>query len=1007
VEDPEEVVPRTVSGIASFLAGIREEETLDQALRHHEVLPARPATLVPTLPASLEGLAPVLERRGIQGLYSHQDRAVGALARGRNVVLATPTASGKTLVYNLPVLHQILEDRRARAIYLFPLKALEQDQRRQLERDVRALEWPEPRPQVAIYDGDTPQSQRRKLRSHPPNVLITTPDMLHLGILPHHAAWEDLFQNLRLVVVDELHTYRGIFGSQVAQVLRRLDRVAAFHGARPHFIAASATIANPGELAQQLTGRDFEVVQNDGSPKTKRHVLLFKPRTSPYTLATQLFRLSVGKGLRTIAFTKARVITELMHTWVTDAEPEWGSRISSYRAGFLPEERREIEQRLFSGELLGVISTSALEMGIDVGGLDVCILVGYPGSQIATWQRGGRVGRTREAAIALVAQPDALDQYLVSHPKTFLERSFEHAVVDPNNREIAAGHLPCAAAEIPLREDEPWLRGAAARANLKALEQEGLLLESESGNRWFSARTRPHREVNLRATGSSYQIVTQELEGERPVPIGSIGAGRVWAECHQGAIYLHRGRQFLVTELAAEERMVRVRAVRAPYYTRALSEKSTEILSRDRLRPAGNFRLVQGRVRVTTTITGFERRHVKGQDLLGTEPLDLPPTSFETVGLWLEMPDSIPAAVKAAGGHPMGGIHAVEHAALSLFPLFALCDRHDVAGISHACHPQLRQAAVFFYDAHPGGVGLVPSLFDRLESLLDATLDLVESCTCEEGCPGCVHSPRCGSGNRPIDKSAAQRVLRLLLAREPLPEIRESEGRLLSEDREPDRVLAALPLGDPLPRILFFDLETQRSAEEVGGWHNAHLMRVSLAVTLDSRTGEFETFFEKDVPDLLTRLEQADLVVGFNVKRFDYRVLRGYTERDLSAISTFDMLQAIHQRIGFRLALDHLARETLGASKSADGLQALRWWKEGRLKEIEEYCRRDVALLRDLLEHAEEHGHLIFRTRSGQRVRPPAPWARAGLVEQVRAERARAGEPGQAPPSPGAATGSA
>jgi DEAD/DEAH box helicase domain-containing protein len=984
-----------VSGIAAFLDGIREHDRLADALRHHERLPWRPAARASQLPPAyrqLDGVAPLLAARGIASLYSHQVRALELLEAGRDVVLATPTASGKTLVYNLPVLRALAEDPEARALYLFPLKALEWDQRKGLEADLRAAGL---RGRVAIYDGDTKPGERRKLRERPPNVLITTPDMLHLGILPHHAAWEDFFRRLRCVVVDELHTYRGIFGSHVAQVLRRLDRVARFHGARPRFVGASATVANPGELASGLVGRPFAVVQEDGSPKTERHVLLFRPSGSPYTAAVSLFLLALEQGLRTIAFTKARLVTELMHTWIAEARPELAPRISSYRAGFLPSERREIERRLFSGELLGVVSTSALEMGIDVGGLDVCILVGYPGSQIATWQRAGRVGRAREAAIALVAMPDALDQYLVAHPKAFFERGFEHAVIDPHNGEIAAAHLPCAAAELPLRPDEPWLAEAPARANLEGLEQTGKLLRSETGDRWFAARRLPHRDVSLRDSGTGFEIVEERGEPrEKPVAVGSIGSARVFAECHEGAIYLHRGRQFLVSELALDEGVVRVRPVRAAFTTRSLSEKETEVLSRERARPCGNLRVVQGRVRVTTRVTGFERRRVHGQEVIATEALDLPPTSFETVGLWLEFPEEIPAAVRADGRHPMGGLHAVEHAALSLFPLFALCDRHDAAGISTVQHPQLRRPAIFLYDAHAGGVGLVASLFERVEALLDATLDLIQHCPCEDGCPGCVHSPRCGNGNRPIDKAAAVQVLRLALARDPLPALAESEAPAAAAPAPPPAPAAA-PAPPPAPRLVFLDLETQRSAQEVGGWHNAHLMRVAVGVLFDAAGERFESFDEGHVPALLEHLRAADLVVGFNVLRFDYRVLRGYTEEDLSALPTFDLCEAVRRRIGFRLGLGHLAAETLGAGKSADGLQSLRWWKEGRVAEIEAYCRRDVELLRDLFAFATDRGFLLFRTRSGERVRIPTPWSAGALLEEWRAERALRGEPGR------------
>ncbi len=1002
-----------MSAIAALLREIRAQASLRDALRHHETLAQQAPTAAP-LSAAFAPLAPLLARRAIPFLYAHQARALALIEAGADVVLATPTASGKTLVYSLPVLQRALADPAARALYLFPLKALEQDQRRRLEQDVALLGAGDAGPTVAIYDGDTPQGQRRKLREAPPNVLITTPDMLHAGLLPAHEKWARFLRGLRTVVIDELHTYRGIFGSQIAQVLRRLDRVAASYGARAQYIAASATIANPGELADALTGRTFSVVESDGAPRPKRHVLLFQPDGSPYTTAAHLFRLAVGLGLRTIAFTKARRVTELMHAWVVEAEPALASRVSSYRSGFLPQERREIERRLFSGELAGVISTSALEMGIDVGGLDVCILVGYPGSQIATWQRSGRVGRAREAAIALVAQPDALDQYLVTHPSVFFSRGFEHAVIDPHNADVAAAHLPCAAAELPLRTDEPWMTAPEARANLARLEDTAKLLCSEDGTEWFPARRHPHRDVDLRGSGQSYMIV---LEGDtagrqadpakppqgREAPaqrgaaersqigpersrIGTVGASRVFAECHEGAIYLHRGRQFLVTRLDVDERLVHVRAVNAGYYTQALSEKETEILSRDRARPAGNFRLVTGRLRVTTRLTAFERRRVHGQELLGTEPLDLPPTSFETTGLWLEIPDEIPRAQKEAARHPMGGLHALEHAALSLFPLFALCDRHDVGGISTVRHAQVGRAAIFFYDGHAGGVGLSASLFDRAETLLSATLDLVASCPCEEGCPACVHSPKCGSGNRPIDKASAIHTLRLLLALDPLPVPAADDANAAPDDALPAAPAAPVAaLEAARPEVLFFDLETQRSAEDVGGWHNAHLMRVSLAVVYDVRAGRFETFRENDVPALVARLAAADLVVGFNVRGFDYTVLKGYTDSDLSELPTFDLLEALHGRLGFRVSLGHLAEETLGSAKAGDGLQALAWWRDGRLAELEEYCRKDVALLRDLFDFALREGYLFMRTRSGDRVRVPTRWSMDELMERAHA----------------------
>jgi len=970
------------ASLASLLEAIQADRELAGTLRHHEVLSARGADHAPDFP-----LQPPLERvlaaRNISALYRHQARAMEALRKGRDVVLATPTASGKSLVYGLPTLEALLANPGAHALFLFPLKALEQDQHKKLCADISALSLRlgEEMPRVAIYDGDTPPARRKRLRESPPGVLITTPDMLHLGILPNHASWERLFRGLCLVVVDELHTYRGIFGSHVAQVLRRLDRVARHHGATPRFVCASATVANPGELASNLTGRDFEVVTANTAARPRRHVLLMNPTASPYTTAARLFRLSVGMGLRTIAFTKARRVTELMHTWVTQAEPKLAGRVSSYRAGFLPEERREIERRLFSGDLLGVISTSALELGIDVGGLDVCILVGYPGSQVSTWQRAGRVGRTREALVALVAQPDALDQYLVTHPRAFFDRAYEHAVVDPANPEIAAAHLPCAAAEVPLRAGEPWLELAGTRAALLRLEERGELLRSESGREWFASRRRPHRDVRLRSSGASYSI---QAEGR---VIGTVGSAHVWTECHEGAIYLHHGRQYRVVRLDPDEREVHAEAATVSYFTRALQEKQTEVLERLRARPVGGFRLAQGRVKVTTRVTGYERRRVRGQELLSTEPLDLPPTSFETTALWLEMPDELTAALAREARHVMGSLHAVEHAALALLPLFALCDRFDVAGISTTRHPQLGHAAIFFYDGFEGGAGLVDCAFERIEALLETTLEMLRDCPCEAGCPACVHSPRCGNGNRPMDKAGGVQALELLLGRLPLPELPPEATLTRSLPvPEPRQERAEMPL----PRVVTFDLETQRSAQEVGGWHNAHLMRVALGVVWDSLDQCFTSYREAEVDALIQKLATADLVVGFNVLGFDYQVLRGYSDRDFRALPTFDLLAAIHQRLGFRVSLGHLGEETLGAAKSADGLQSLQWWKEGRVEEIERYCRQDVTLLRDLFEHAHQHGHLLFRTKRGQRVRIPLPLSLPDLLE-----RAQGGERGR------------
>jgi DEAD/DEAH box helicase domain-containing protein len=502
--------------------------------------------------------------------------------------------------------------------------------------------------------------------------------------------------------------------------------------------------------------------------------------------------------------------------------------------------------------------------------------------------------------------------------------------------------------------------------------------------------------VDIRGAGEGYTI----FEESSRHPIGSISGARVLAECHEGAIYLHRARQYHVARLDLEKRDVYARPVDVSYYTRPIGHKETEILSVARTRKMARFHLRQGRLKVTSWITGYETRRIYGQDLLSAHELTLPPSTFETIGIWVEIDDALKRALEQEGRHYMGAIHAMEHANISLFPLFALCDRNDIGGISYPQHPQVGRSAVFFYDGHPGGVGLCASVFDILDRMLRTTLDLIAACPCENGCPSCVHSPKCGSGNRPIDKAGARRLLELLLEDRPLaPALADPDSDTLIREKE----MPTAPETAPAPerRVIFFDLETQRSAEEVGGWQNAHLMRLAVAVLYDSREKRFEHFKEGDVHRLLARLREADLVVGFNLLRFDYAVLRGYAREPLDDLPTFDLLLDLHQKLGYRLSLGHLAEQTLGASKSADGLDSLRWWREGKIDQVADYCERDVEITRRLFEHGAREKHVLFETKEGRRVRlrvsweieeilkslaPPPPAVGAG----VRSGRARA-----------------
>jgi len=966
---------RFVESLAS-----RAQQSIGGRLRATLALDARRGTsseleLGPALEA-------ILARRGISALFSHQAEALAHVRAGRDVLVSTATASGKSLIYDLAIAERALLRRDARALLLFPLKALEQDQLQSLRADLAALPVLAG-PTAEIYDGDTSPYQRKRIREQPPNALFTTPDMLHFGILPGHDAWKEFMRCLELVVVDEVHAYRGVLGAHFAQIMRRLLRIARHHGADPRIVACSATIGNPAAFARELFGRELELVSDDGSPQPGRWLVFVEPDASAHTTAARLFRHCIRAGLRTIAFTQSRRTTELMHRWIVEAEPQLSHRVSSYRSGFLPEERREIERRLFEGDLLGVVSTSALEMGIDVGGLDACILVGYPGSILATRQRAGRVGRGRDGVIFVVPQEDALDRFFLNHPEQVVSRPCEDATVDAANLEIAAAHLPCAAAELPLAHSEPWLDAPGARAALALAHERGGLLESAGGSESFAARRKPAAEVQLRSAGESFAIKRAGETGKRVV--GTIGGARVTGECHPGAIYLHRAESFLVRELDFERREVRVEGpVEVDWYTRPVVEKETEILDVHRTRPSGNMLIKLGRLRVTSKTTAYEKRRVFGQDLLGRHPLELPPTRFETEGVWLELAPQIERVVKAGGGHFMGGIHGLEHASLALFPLFALCDRFDAAGISIPRHPQVRGPAIFLYDSHPGGIGIARAIFPRVEELISLAGQIASECPCVDGCPSCIHSPRCGAGNRPLDKTAVIRTVDLALARETLA---AGAVELEEPDLEPPDSLELAP--PPRLAPLIFDVETQRSAAEVGGWGNTHLMRLALAVVFDAATGEFETYTEERAEALIERLFRAPAVVGFNSRRFDYGVLRAYTTRDLSQLATFDLLEEIHRKLGYRLSLDHLAMHTLGRGKSGDGMQSLVWWKEGRIDLIEAYCRKDVELVRDLLEFAAREGHVLFERKSGERVKLPVEWDEATILSRASAESPR------------------
>ncbi|MBI5643809.1 MAG: DEAD/DEAH box helicase [Deltaproteobacteria bacterium] len=764
--------PLPANPIDKFIGEIKARKDLKEFVHHEEIPPREPSyaqtarPLMPEVKSALEGL-------GIKKLFCHQAEGIDLIREGRNVVIMTPTASGKSLIYNIPVVESLLEDPDARAMYLFPLKGLEQDQlkafreltdRLPLERRGGPAEKKGGRrayvPSLSeIYDGDTTAYRRKKIRETPPAVVLTNPDMLHLAINAFHQKWERYLRNLKYVIIDEVHTYRGVFGSHVANVLRRLRRIANMYGSDPVFIACSATIANPQELTGMLTGLPFELVEQSGAPRGKRNFIFLNPRpeVSPYTIATRLFISSVRAGFKTIAFTRARKITELMHTWVNEAAPDLNKSVSSYRAGFLPEERREIEQKLFKGELSGVISTSALELGVDIGGLDVCILVGYPGTISSTWQRSGRVGRSgRDSLIVMVALADALDQYFMRNPLDFFRRNVEAAVLDPENKTILKSHLLCAAAEGYLKPGETIFDAHKYTPVLNDLEREGKIRHWVKGDIWYPRKRYPQMEVSIREAGEAYTIVKEDGK-----MLGESSSSRVLFDLHPGAVYLHKGVQYRVVRLDMGERKVFCRAAAdINYYTRAVTNEETEIISTEDTLELNDAIINLGSLRVTERVTGYIRKHIHTNQSLGEFQLELPPSVFTTVGIWTAVDESITAEIKAKGYSVAGALHAAEHAAIATLPLFALCDRMDLGGLSYPFNPELGSAAIFIYDGHEGGVGLAKRGFECVRDWFASTISLMEDCPCEIACPSCTQDPKCGNNNEPLDKRGAVMILK-------------------------------------------------------------------------------------------------------------------------------------------------------------------------------------------------------------------------------------------------------
>ncbi|MEW6188739.1 MAG: DEAD/DEAH box helicase [Actinomycetota bacterium] len=753
--------------ILEFIEALKRDENYRGQIVYLKRIPPRKATFGVLKQSLHEILEESLRKLGIIKLYRHQVQAIDLVRQGKNVTIVTGTASGKSLCYNIPVLEAILKNRRNTALYLFPTKALAQDQLRILRQFKLQGQIP------ATYDGDTPIDERARIRSNA-NIVLTNPDMLHYGILPHHRMWANFFLNLKYVVIDEVHALRGVFGSNVANIIRRLRRVCAHYGSKPQFILSSATVANPKELAENLTGVEVEVVDRDCSPCGEKFFLFWNPpyldqskerRKSSNSEATYLFVQLAKKAIKNITFSKSRRTAELVFKYARDElkdSPDVLSRTSSYRAGYLAPERRAIEQRLFSGELLGVSSTNALELGIDIGTLDACVINGFPGTIASTWQQAGRAGRKQDASLAiLVAQDDPLDQYYMRYPGAFFGRSHEQAIIDFENPYILSKHLLCAAYEIPLSSEDEEYFGKFFLSMVKSLAEEGELLERKS--KWFwMKREFPAQFVNIRsASQDTYSIV----EMESGTLLGTIDSAMAFIYIHPGAIYLHQGDSYLVVELDLDEKVAFVKPTYGDYYTQPREETTLRVLSEIRRKDFSFTPVSFGEVDVTSHIIAYQKRRIFTGEILGVEELDLPPQRFKTEAFWFTIPNKVADELKLDNPQLAGGIHAIEHASIALLPVYAMCDRWDIGGVSTPLHFHTGMPTIFIYDGFEGGVGIAARGYELCEKLLKATLVSIKECECREGCPSCIQSPKCGNWNEPLDKQAAIKILDKLLGR--------------------------------------------------------------------------------------------------------------------------------------------------------------------------------------------------------------------------------------------------
>ena len=710
---------------------------------HWEKIPPREAEYAP-YPAEINPrLVEALKARGIQQLYTHQAEAVEAVLQGKHVVVVTPTASGKTLCYNIPVLHSVLENPENRALYLFPTKALSQDQVAELHGLVEILGVDI---KTYTFDGDTPVSARKAIRMVG-HIVVTNPDMLHQGILPHHTKWVKLFENLKYVVIDEVHSYRGVFGSHLANLVRRLKRISQFYGCQPQFIGCSATIANPRELFEKLVVEDVVLINKNGAPRGEKHFIFYNPpvvnkelgiRKSAVKEVRSIAKHFLSAGVQTIVFARSRLRVEILLTYLRDAMKSLNKPahlIRGYRGGYLPNQRREIEKGLRDGSIQGVVSTNALELGIDIGQLSVSIMAGYPGTIASTWQQAGRAGRGESVSVAvLVSTSGPLDQYIINHPEYFFEGTPEMGIVDPNNLIILLSHLKCAAFELPFREDEQFGIDATDEL-LKYLEEHRVLHRAGDQYHWTS-EAYPAEEISLRRAAPENVVIVDKTKGERV--IGEVDLFSAQMLVHDEAIYIHEGTQYHVDQLDWDRRKAYVKQVNVDYYTDSQTKTDIRVIEVFETEPVSKGNKGCGEVSVTTLVTMYKKIKFETHENVGSGRIHLPEMTMHTSAYWWELGETVGEMLSLSEANLSDGLKAVANVLENVTPLWVMTDPKDLRTIPMLRSPFSAKPSIYIYEHTPGGVGYSRKIFNLHDELLKAARELVRSCGCASGCPSCV-----------------------------------------------------------------------------------------------------------------------------------------------------------------------------------------------------------------------------------------------------------------------------